>query len=183
MAGSRLVSIVMAVAVSLASAPLARAQGGVEIGASLVNGTVGLGDASVSTIGIPSGGLALLSPGVYASVFLGRQVAVEPQLGLVWASFDGDSAYLLNVLGQVDYFVRGTDRPSPYVFGAAGVISQTDADYTPKSFGIGAGYRMLAGDRLTFRFDGRYTHFTGQFEGDDGDALIFTLSIGGVLGR
>jgi hypothetical protein len=59
----------------------------------------------------------------------------------------------------------------------------SDSDYTPKSFGFGAGYRIPVGDRLTFRVDGRYTRFTGEFEDDDSNALAFTLSIGGVFGR
>jgi hypothetical protein len=43
----------------------------------------------------------------------------------------------------------------------------------------GAGYRIPVGDRLTFRFDGRYIHFTDG----GGNAVAFALSIGGVFGN
>lgn len=41
----------------------------------------------------------------------------------------------------------------------------------------------MTGDRLTLRVDGRYTHFTGEFEGDENNTLVFTLSIGGIFGQ
>jgi len=181
MSSFRVVRIALvAGAILVATASLARAQARAEVGASLVSGTIGFGDDLVSTIGVPSGGLGVLSPGVYASFFLGRHLAVEPQLGLVWISLDGDSAYLLNVVGQFDYFVRGTGGSSPYVFGAAGLVDSTDGDAVT-SLGLGAGYRLPVGDRLAFRVDGRYTHFLNEFDGSD--ALTFTLSIGGLFGR
>jgi hypothetical protein len=38
---------------------------------------------------------------------------------------------------------------------------------------------MRVGDRLTFRFDGRYTHISDV----GGNLLSFGVSIGGLLGR
>lgn len=165
------------------TASLAHAQPRAEIGASLINSVIGLGDDDVSTVGIPSGGFGIFNPGMYASLFLGEHVAIEPQVGLIWASFDSESEHILNFVGQFDYFVRGTTKPSPYLFATAGVVNMSGEDYTPKSVGGGAGYRIPVGDRLTFRVDGRYTHFTSEFEGDEGDALAFTVSIGGIFGR
>lgn len=179
----RVSAVFLAAALLTVAASGAHAQPRVEIGASLVNSVIGLGNNNVSTVGIPSGGFGVLNPGAYASFFLGERVALEPQIGLIWASFDGDSAYILNFVGQVDYFVRETGGSSPYLFATAGLVSQTDAGYTPKSLGVGAGYRFRVGDRLSFRLDGRYTHFTGEFEGDASDALAFTFSIGGIFGH
>jgi hypothetical protein len=176
-------TLLLAVTFVATNASFALAQPRAEVGASLLSGVVGLGDDNVSMVGIPSGGFGIINPGVYASLFLGTRAAIEPQLGLMWASFDGESTHIANFVGQFDYFILGTSRSSPYVFGAAGVISMADEDYTPKSFGFGVGYRMLTGDRLTFRVDGRYTRFTSEFEGDEGDSLAFTVSIGGVFGR
>jgi hypothetical protein len=66
------------------------------------------------------------------------------------------------------------------VFGSAGLVKISDNDYTPKSYGFGGGYRIPVGDRLTFRIDGRWIRYTGEFE-DDSDTLAFTLSIGGIF--
>jgi hypothetical protein len=175
-------TVILTTALVAATASLAHAQPRAELGASLVNSFIGLDDDELSTVGIPSGGFGILNPGAYASFFVGERVAIEPQVGFVWASFDGDSEHILNFVGQFDYFVRGISDPSLYLFAAAGVVDVSGADYTPKSVGGGAGYRIPVGDRLTFRVDGRYTHYTGEFEGEDSDALAFTLSIGGLFG-
>jgi hypothetical protein len=80
--------------------------------------------------------------------------------------------------GQFDYFVQGTGTSSPYIFASAGVFGSSD-EYNP-SYSAGGGYRIRAGDRLAFRVDGRYTRFGGDA---DGNALAFTLSIGGIFGQ
>ena len=154
-----------------------------EIGASLLSSTIGLGDEGVSTLGMPSGGFGILNPGMYASLFIGTRVAIEPQVGFIWAHVSDESIHFLNFVGQFDYFFQGTGQPSLYAFAAAGLVSASGADYTPKSVGFGVGYRIPLGDRLTFRVDGRYTHYTGEFDGGGGDALGFMLSIGGVFRR
>jgi hypothetical protein len=165
--------------IALTASP-ARAQNPkVEIGTSLASATIGLGDIDQSTLGVPSAGFNLLSPTVYASIFVGSRLAIEPQLGLVWATSHGDSFHFLNVAGQVDYFIRGTNTDSPYVFGIAGLVDVSGSNSNPKTVGAGAGYRILAGDRLSFRFDGRFMHFTD----DGGDVVGFALSIGGLFGR
>lgn len=180
MATRRSAAALFLAAALTAAASTAQAQPSAEIGASLMSATFGLGDEDLSTFGVPSGGFGILNPGVYASFFIGRYVAVEPQLGLVWASVDDESEYFLNFAGQFDYFFGGTELPSPYVFGSAGLVKISDNDYTPKSYGFGGGYRIPVGDRLTFRIDGRWIRYTGEFD-DDSDALAFTLSIGGIF--
>lgn len=164
----------------IAAASTVHAQPSAEIGASLMSATFGLDDEGVTTFGVPSGGFGILNPGVYASFFIGNYVAVEPQVGFIWVSVDDESDHLLNFTGQFDYFVSGTGVSSPYLFGTVGVVNVSDEDYTPKSFGLGAGYRTPVGDRLTFRVDGRWVRYTSEF-GDDSDALAFTLSIGGIF--
>ena len=170
-------------AVFAVSASAAHAQPRAEVGASLISATIAFGDADVTTVGIPSGGFATFSPGAYASIFVGRHVAIEPQVALLWASFDNGSEHLLNLSGQVDYFIRGTEQSSPYVFAAAGVVDISAATHAPKSLGFGGGYRIRVGDRLTFRIDGRYTRFTDEFDSDGVETVAFTLSIGGIFGE
>lgn len=150
-----------------------------ELGASLAGVTIGLGDNRGSTFGIPSSGFGILSPGVYVSIFAGPNVAVEPQIGFLWASSGGHSEHLLNFVGQVDYFFSGTDVSSPYVFGAAGVINTSGSGPSPKSVSAGLGYRAPVGGRLAFRVDGRWAHLTDG----GGNSVVFTVSIGGLFGK
>lgn len=150
-----------------------------EVGASLAGLVVGLGDNEGSTFGIPAGGFGILNPGVYASLFLGEHVAIEPQVGLFWASFGGDSEHIVNLVGQVDYFISGITQPSVYLFAAGGLVSSSGPGTTPKSVGGGLGYRMPLGDRLTFRLDGRVTHLTDN----GGNMMAFTFSLGGLFGQ
>ena len=167
-------------AVLMSAASSAHAQPAAEIGASLMSVTFALEDDGGTAFGVPSGVFPVLNPGVYTSFFLGSYAAVEPQVGFIWVSGDGESEHLLNFAGQFDYFFSGTDVPSPYVFGTAGLVDVSHDDYTPKSFGFGGGYRIPVGGRLTFRLDGRWVRYTSEF-GDDGDTLAFGLSIGGIF--
>jgi opacity protein-like surface antigen len=170
--------LVAAVLIATTASAARAADPKAEVGASLATATFGLGNSNDgSTFGIPSGGFGILQPGVYASFFVGRYVAIEPQIGLIWASSNGHSEHLVNFVGQVDYFLTGSSTNSPYIFGAAGVVDISGTSTTPKSVGGGAGYRIVAGDRLTFRIDGRVTHLT---EGG-GNMLAFGLTIGGVF--
>ena len=174
----RCLSTAAALVIGLASMARA-ADPKVEIGTTLTTVTVGLGDNDGTIVGIPAGGFGLMNSGVYASIFVGPFFAVEPQVGLIWVSGDGESNHLANVTGQVDFFPMGSDRSSPYVFGAVGILDTSDSDTNPKTYAAGAGYRFAVRDSLAFRVDGRYVHFT---EGG-GNAVMFGVSIGGVFGR
>jgi hypothetical protein len=180
MKSARLVKIfvVAAVLVTAPAAP-ARAQvSGLELGTSLVSLMINTNDSTTTTFGVPSGGFGIVNPGAYLSVFVGPRIAVEPQIGLLLMSGGGHSAHALNLAGQVDYFFNGSDLNSPYAFGSVGVLSTTGAGVTPVSVSGGAGYRKLLGDRLTLRFDGRFTHYTQGL----GNAVAFTASLGGMFG-
>lgn len=162
------------------TASAARAQNRTfEVGASLASLNVGFGQADVTTFGVPSGGFGLVNPGLYVSVFLQPRMAVEPQIGLIVASSQDESVHLLNMAGQVNYYLAETSGDAPYVFGSLGVISVSGDASNHASFGGGAGYRLMVGGRLVFRFDGRLTHFTGG----GGNMLAFTVSIGGLFGQ
>jgi hypothetical protein len=136
------------------------------------------GDKSV-LFGVPSGGVSLLSPSVYAAIFVAPRFAIEPQVGLLVISSGGRTSHVANIAGQVDYFVNGAAVTSPYVFGAVGLDMVSNSDTKPKQVSGGGGCRIRFGDRLVLRIDGRYTHFTDG----EGNALGFNLSIGGMFGR
>jgi len=167
----------------LASATPAFAQDArrVEVGASMASVIVNLpeGGANRSTIfGVPTAGLGVMNPAVYASLFVAPKVAIEPQLGMfsVWDSSSSHHAVVL--FGHLNYFAGDEEKSSPFIFAGGGFINMTD-ESTIKAIDGGAGYRVRVGDRLTFRVDGRYIHY---FEGN-GNAVAFTLSIGGLFGK
>ena len=54
------------------------------------------------------------------------------------------------------------ERLAARPFGNAGLVDVSGSDYTPKSVGVGIGYRKVAGDMLTLRIDGRFTYLTGD---------------------
>lgn len=171
---------ILAAVLLAASAASATAQPTFEIGSSLGGAIVGVGDDNDgTTIGLPAPGFGVINPGVYASLFLGSRFAIEPQIGLLYFSSDGDSEHIVNVAAQADLFLSGLDRPSLYLFGSVGAIDTSGDGTTPKTVGGGLGYRIPVGDHLVFRLDGRYVHLTD----DGGDQVAFTLSIGGAFGR
>lgn len=179
MAGNSLARKAILVALLFTAAPARAADANVEIGTALASAVIGLGDNNGSIIGIPSGGLGFVNPGVYASFFVGEHFAIEPQFALLLVSSGGISTHFVNLDGQVDYFLRGSGVRSAYVFGSAGIVDVSDARMNPTSVSAGVRYRMLAGDRLAFRLDARYEHYTDQ----GGNRLAFGWSIGGLLGR
>jgi hypothetical protein len=120
----------------------------------------------------------LLTPSVYAAIFVAPRFAIEPQMGLLVISSGGATTHVLNVAGQVDYFVNGHAISSPYIFGAVGVDTVSNSGTTPKQFTVGGGYRLRLGDRLVLRMDGRYMHFTNR----NGNGVGFNFSIGGIFG-
>lgn len=171
--------LVMTVSV-LAWSSTAQAQPRLEIGSSMAGMLIGLGDDNdVTLVGVPSSSFGLLDSGVYASLFVGSRLALEPRAGLFWISTEGDSSHVLSLGGQATYFLSGTTRPSLYVLAAAGLLDTSGDDRTPKTVAGGLGYRIPVGDRLAFRLDGRYLHATE----DGGNQILVTLAIGGVFGR
>lgn len=158
------------------------AQPKVEIGTSLAGAFIGLGDENdFSSVGVPTGGLGVIHSGVYGSIFFGSKFAVEPRGGFVWISSDGESDHLLNLSGQVDYFLSGVERPSLFLFGGAGFLDSSGEDESPKTLFAGAGYRVPAGDALAIRFDGQYMRVTQNDVSDN--QILLTISLGGVFGR
>lgn len=174
----RLAVLVMTLGVlAWSGAAQAQTQPRLEVGSSMAGMLVGLGDNDGTLIGVPSSSFGLLDSGVYASLFVGTHLTIEPRVGLFWISTEGDSSHVLNLTGQASYFLSGTTRPSLYVLAAAGMLDTSGDDTSPKTIAGGLGYRVPVGDNLVFRLDGRYLHATD----DGGNQLLVTLSIGGVF--
>jgi hypothetical protein len=171
----------LAAALMLAAAP-AHAQQRFELGASVINLSfiVDDSDDNVVVLGVPNVGFGLMNPGVYASIFAGTRVSVEPQLSLTWLRGDGESTHLINAAIQANYFPRGSERTSPYVFATVGGFFVDDAPTTPVTFGGGIGYRWRLGDRLVMRLDGRYLRISD--DDFDSNSVAVTLWLGGLFG-
>jgi hypothetical protein len=174
----RITSIAYALAVGAVPA-FAQDTQRVEIGSSLASVNITLPEhGSNSTLfGVPTGGFGLVSPSVYASIFVHPRVSIEPQLGLFVLS-DNGTEHWINFFGNLNYFAGDTKKSTPFIFAGGGIIDMSD-ETANKALDAGAGYRIRVGDRLTFRVDGRYTHF---FE-SNGNMVSFTLSIGGLFGK
>jgi hypothetical protein len=170
-------------AVLCAIAPsVARAQQRVEVGTTLINATFLANDDKATLIGVPSGAFELINPALYASFFVGKRVSVEPQVALMVLSENDETNYFLNTAVQANWYLRESTGSAPYVFASAGFINFTDAEYTPKTFSAGVGYRMRLGDRLVFKLDGRYVRMTADF-GSDFDLVVVSLWLGGLFGK
>jgi hypothetical protein len=154
------------------------AQSGGELGVSLVNATVGLAENRLASAGAPVSGFGLQSPAIYASIFLGPHVAIEPQFSFAWVTYRGNWSHVGSIGLQADYFMRGLETSSPYLFALGGVSHAGGAD---AFWGAGAGYRVVRG-RLAFRFDAKYLHFFEAIRGAS-DNVAVGISIGGVFGR
>jgi hypothetical protein len=131
---------------------------------------------TVTTLGAPNG--SFFAPAsVYASFFVTPRLALEPQLGVVYVSGGDSSFHIATFAGQVDYFFKGRERPSPYVFGRGSLITaggEGDSD-TSSSFGGGLGYRFPVGGRALLRLEGRFDH---RLESDfDSGANIFSVAV------
>lgn len=131
---------------------------------------------TITVLGAPNG--TVFTPAaVYASFFVTPRLALEPQLGVVYVSGDDESFHIATFAGQVGYFFKGKERPSPYVFGRGSFTNAGgagDSD-TSSSFGGGLGYRFPLGGRALLRLEGRFDH---RLEGDfDSGANTFSVSL------
>ena len=153
-----------------------------EIGVGIVGVSVYTQEGeTITTLGIPNG--TFFTPAaVYASFFVSPRLALEPQLGLVYFSGGDSSIHIATFAGQVDYFFKGKERPSPYVFGRGSLLTAGGEDESDTSWsaGGGLGYRIPLGGRALLRFEGRYDHrFAQEF---DSGADIFSVTVGIGIG-
>lgn len=168
--------------VLLLGASSATAQPRVEIGTSIAGAIVGLGDDNdFTSVGVPTAGLGIINSGIYGSIFFGSKFAIEPRAGFLWISSEGESDHLLNLSGQVDYFLSGVERPSLFLFGGAGFLDSSGDDDAPKTLFAGVGYRVPVGDALAVRLDGQFMRVSQNDVSDN--QILLTLSLGGVFGR
>lgn len=178
------VRLALIASVLVASATPAFAQDArrVEIGSSLVSAVVHVpqgGGSHTTFLGVPSGGIGLVDPALYASIFATPRLAIEPQIAMFAVRHsEGGNDHWFTVFGNVDYFFGDVSKSSPFIFAGGGYLN-ISGETSFNAIDGGVGYRFRLGDRLTIRAAGRYTHYTKE----NGNMVSFTLSIGGLLGR
>jgi hypothetical protein len=151
-----------------------------EVGVGMVGLSVySTGSETVTVVGAPHA--TFFAPAtIYASFFVSRRLALEPQAGVIFLSQNGGSYHLATFAGQVDYFFKDRQRSSPYVFGRGSLttIGGDEESDTSSSLGGGLGYRFPVGGRALLRVEGRFDHrFEQEFE-----SSVNTFSLSFSLG-
>ena len=139
------------------------------------------GGESLTTFGLPGGGVAGAST-IYFSMFASPNVVVEPHLSLNRISDDDFSITTLGVDGRLKYLFSGAMSNSGYVFGDGAVIRTSAGDESESEFaaGGGIGYRALISEAFAFHIEGRFLHWFDDFASTNEFGLA--LGIGVVLG-
>ena len=113
-------------------------------------------------------GEAYLFPGsLYATLFVGRQDAVEPHFGIIWTGGD----WVATLGGQLTHFFRDGDQSAPLAFVHVNTITGGGGGNTTM-IGGGVGHRWIVRKGLGVRLEGRYRRWT------DGDVNEFSLVLG-----
>lgn len=150
----------------------------VEIGTNVGVTVASSGGTTLTHFGVPGQGL-LGQPTVYASVFAGASVLVEPQMALNIVSSEGETSTSVGLGGQVGYLFQGASLNSPFIAGALGFQSVSGGGFSESDFGIGGkvGYRVLIGSSVGLRFEGGYRRW---FDSDLNE-FTFGVAVGGII--
>ncbi len=154
--------------------------GFVPVGASVMSEEHG----SFYTVGAPV--FAPVYGGLFRSAYLQwfatDKLGIEPQLSALSAFEDDDSSHAVSLATRASFHFRGTDRPSPYVFGSGGVqyVSWGSGDsHSRPSLGGGVGYRWPLGP-TSVRVEAAYERaFDGW--GGTGGANLLGVAVGVAL--
>ena len=155
-------------------------QSEVEIGTSVGVTILSRSGTSATVIGIPAGVGPVAQPSIYATFFPTPSVMIEPQLGLTHVSSSGSSATMVDLGAQLGYLVTPAERGSAYV--AANVGWQSISDFgSIHGVGVGGalGYRARVGRGAAVRFEARYRHWMGDFDGLN--EIGFGIGLGGII--
>ena len=137
----------------------------------------------LNTVAVPAGLFGAVS-GVHVTVFPWPRLALEPQLGVVRVTRDGDTFSVAMFAGQGMVFLRPDAEHAPYLFGQA-LWVQTDNtggnSQGQYGFGGGIGLRQVVRKSLGLRYELRLQGRWGSNEDATEVALLFGM--GTVLGH
>lgn len=133
---------------------------------------------TVTYFGAPGAGI-LGQPTLYASIFSGQRLMLEPQVALNIISSGGNTATTVGLAGGVGYLFKGPSVNSGFAEGVLAYQSLSGGGFSNHELALGGrlGYRILAGTSLGVRFEAGYRRWF------DAHLNEFTLGIGlgGVL--
>ena len=176
----RIIAALLTLTCVAAAASSAQAKQSVEIGTSLGVTIFSRSGNSATLIGVPAGLGPAAQPSIYATIFATPSVTVEPQLAFAHLSGSGSSTTIMDLGAQLGYLVTPTERSSPYV--AANVAYQIISDFgSLHGVGVGGalGYRARVGRGFAVRFEARYRHWMGDFDGLN--EIGFGIGLGGII--
>ena len=156
----------------------------VEIGTSLGVTVLSQSGETFTTVGAPvaQGPVPLFGQAtLYATIFATPSVMIEPQLSFSHLSGGGSSLTLIGGAANIGYLFTATERASPYVAASLGVESLSGDLGSASGVGLGGsvGYRLRAGAGFAVRFEGRYRHWLGDFDGLN--EFGFVIGLGGII--
>jgi hypothetical protein len=144
----------------------------------LFNGTEASTAVVISDGPFGSGG------GFHYLFFPSPRFGVEPQVGLMRLTSDGDTFQLLTLGAQVNAFLGPDATRAPYVFGifrSMAASSTGSSTQTNNAIGLGFGFRRVIREALAIRYEGRFLSWSG--DGDDATEIAFLISLGAVIRR
>lgn len=156
----------------------------VEIGTSLGVTIVSHSGESFTAFGIPvgQGPAPVFGQGsIYTTFFVSPSVMVEPQVTLTHLSGSGTSITVLGLNAQTGYLFSPLTRNSGYFAASVGVqhFGGDIGDETGFGFGGSMGYRVRVGTGFAIRFEARYRHWVGDFDGINEIGL--SMGLGGII--
>jgi len=160
---------------------LAQRKPALELGTSLgltITSSADLLGGNVTRFGVPGEGI-LGQPTIYASVFAGKGVIVEPQLALNIISSGGETDTAVGLAAQIGYLFDGPERNSPFLAGSLAYQSISRGSGGGDEVGLGAkvGYRVLAGSSVGVRFEAGYRRWFDSHLNE----FTFGIGLGGIF--
>ncbi|HKQ58234.1 MAG TPA: hypothetical protein VJY35_10245 [Candidatus Eisenbacteria bacterium] len=152
---------------------------GTMMGVTIINS----GGSSNTHFGVPSGigPLSILAPALYATMFTGRSLFIEPQFGVSAISGGGSTSTILTFVGQVGFRFNPEASSSPYVAfgGALQRVGGEGSSALGTAIGGELGYRSEVRSNLAIRVNVRARRWFSDFS--DTNEFGFALGLGAVL--
>ena len=140
------------------------------------------GDNKYSMLALPTGVFGSAG-GMHATFFVAPRVALEPQLGLMRLSEDGDSFMLTALALQPMFFLGADATKAPYVFAQVATLRESEADESDSrnAFGGGVGYRKVHRESLAMRYELRFRRWSDEFSKINEIGVL--IGVGAVIRR
>lgn len=174
---ARTIRIILA---ALVVPAIAAAQGKpmVEVGTHLGVTIQSVSGSSLTHFGAPGQGI-LGQPTIYATVFAGDALMLEPQVALNIISGGGSTVTSVGLGADIGYLLKGPTTNSPFIAasGAFQSVSGGGSSTSDEAVGAKVGYRILIGSSVGVRVEAGYRRW---FDSDINE-ITAGIGIGGVI--